>query len=105
MFQDDLNKQVASDQASTNRMMAHFLEGATTMYSQMATPAWWDASSFKFNFITFSITNMQEGSGDAVSATISSNGGLNGPITFTMVKSGADWYIKKVYYGGTYIIQ
>ncbi len=104
MFQDDLNKQVEASQESANRMMAHFLDGATTKYSQMATPDWWDVSSFQFNYITFSITNMQEGSGDIVNASISSIGGPNGPITFTMIKSGADWYIQKVYYGGTYII-
>ena len=101
MFQDALNNNTG-DQASTNNLVQHFLDGETTLYSAIQSPTWWDTTVFDESHKPFSITNVQESGDKLIIAHITSESGsaLNDSITFTMVKSGADWYIKIINISG-----
>ena len=90
------------DEASVNEILTHLAVGQ--IYDQIKTPDWWSTSVFSHTNKLFTLQNLTE-SGDTVTATITSEGGLNDSITFTMVTSGLfDWFIKTINIDGTDII-
>jgi len=91
MFIADLNSS-AGDQVSADEIMTNFSKNAK-MYEQIKIIDWWEASVLGTADKTFSVSSLTESdTDDTVIGTITSEGGLDNDITFTMVSDPDNYF-------------
>ena len=91
LFISDLNSSTG-DQAGADKIMKNISPGAI-MYDQVKTIDWWEASVLASKDKTFSVTGLSESdTGDTVTGHITSGGGLDAAITFTMIRDSNNYF-------------
>ncbi|NOY10372.1 MAG: hypothetical protein GXP33_16175 [Spirochaetes bacterium] len=91
MFISDLNSSTG-DQGSADKIMKNISPDAA-MYDQIKTIVWWEASVLASKNKAFSVTGLSESNtGNTVTGHITSDGGLDAAITFTMVSDSGSYF-------------
>ncbi len=90
-FISDLNSS-AGLQADADNIIKN-ISPDIVMYDQIKTIDWWEASVFASKDQKFSVTGLSEsGTDNTVTGHITSGGGLDAAITFTMVRDSGSYF-------------